>query len=98
MKSIYARLVMSVFGILVLPAMLLGVACDDVEPCYDVSCDNHEVGSTKFYQKCCDRNEEGNGFCWYVTGEGERFDCDYADVNCLDAGAKVVAWCKQKEP
>lgn len=93
MRSGYARLVMAVFGIIVIPATLLGAACEEGETCVDVSCDNHEPDSKKIYQKCCDQNDEGRTICAYVTSEGQRFQCD--DVDCPEAAEKVIAWCKQ---
>lgn len=93
MKGRFARYTISMMVWVVFSTALFSGACGDGETCIDVSCDNHEPGSKKIYQKCCDQNEEGRTICAYVTAEGERFQCD--DLDCPEAADKVIAWCKQ---
>jgi hypothetical protein len=93
MRQIF-RHVIALTILIIAPGSLVVAACGDGgETCVDVSCDNHEPGSMKVYQKCCDQNEEGRTICAYVTSDGDRFQCD--DLDCPEGADPVIAWCKQ---
>jgi hypothetical protein len=80
--------------LIIVPCMLFGVACGDDEEwgCVDVACDNHVVGSKKFYQTCCANTDEGRE-CAYVTGDGTRYDCN--DLNCPELVQPIAEWCAE---